>query len=119
MQRAEPHDTFFASGRHRTFLPGEALEHETSVMHAKVARRLVSVHLATLTLRYSGMIFAQCYPRFRRFDCKVFLADALEHFGASCAQCIVEGAHVAIDTDGLPVPEMIGFAGLYGFEFRV
>jgi hypothetical protein len=34
-------------------------------------------------LCYSRMLFFQCYPAFRRFDCKVFLTDALRYFSGA------------------------------------
>ena len=35
---------------------------------------------ASAVLCYSRMLFFQCYPTFRRFDCKVFLTEALRYF---------------------------------------
>jgi len=29
------------------------------------------------------MMFFQCYPTFQRFDCKVFLTEALRYFGGA------------------------------------
>jgi hypothetical protein len=28
-------------------------------------------------------LFFQCYPTFQRFDCKIFLTEALRYFGGS------------------------------------
>ena len=38
------------------------------------------VQTASAVLCYSRMLFFQCYPTFQRFDCKVFLTDALPYF---------------------------------------
>ena len=40
---------------------------------------------ASAVLCYSRMLFFQCYPTFRRFDCKVFLTDALRYVGGATA----------------------------------
>ena len=39
------------------------------------------VQTASAVLCYSRMLFFQCYPTFQRFDCKVFLTDALRYYG--------------------------------------
>jgi hypothetical protein len=31
------------------------------------------------------MLFFQCYPTFQRFDCKVFLTEALRYLGGAPA----------------------------------
>ena len=55
-----------------TFAPGQEMQHDTSPHQAEIGGRLVGVQTASVALCYSHMIFAQMYPRFRRFECKVF-----------------------------------------------
>ena len=61
--------------------------------HRRRARR---VQTASLVLCYSRMIFFQLYPRFTRFECKVFLADAIAYFDGACAICMIDNTHVVV-----------------------
>ncbi len=36
------------------------------------------------------MIFFQIYPRFTRFECKAFLAEAIAYFHGAAATCMVD-----------------------------
>ena len=67
------------------------------------------------------MLFFQCSPHFRRFECKVFLTDALTYFDGSCGDCMIDNTHVVVlhgtGKDMVPVPEMAAFADRYGFTF--
>lgn len=101
--------------------PGEEMQHDTSPHVAKVGGKERRVQTASLVLCFSRMIFAQCYPRFTRFECKVFLTDALEHFGASCSRAMIDNTHlVVLSGTGarmVPVPEMASFGERFGFGF--
>ena len=59
-------------------------------------------------LGYSRMLFFQCYPTFRRFDCKVFLNDALRYTGGAPARVMIDNTHgVVLRGSGremVPVP---------------
>src|ERR1700677_1109058 len=67
------------------------------------------------------MLFFQCYPNFRRFDCKVFLTDALRYMGGTAARVMIDNTHVVVlrgsGRDMVPVPEMAAFAERFGFQF--
>ena len=67
------------------------------------------------------MIFFQLYPRFTRFECKVFLTEALAYFGGAAARCMIDNTHVVVlkgtGADMVPVPEMAAFAERFGFDF--
>ena len=41
-------------------------------------------------LCYSRMLFFQCYPTFQRFDCKVFLTEALRYFGGATQRVMID-----------------------------
>lgn len=81
------------AGRYE-FTPGEEMQHDTSPHQAKIGGRLRSVQTASLVLCYSRMTFIQLYPRFTRFECKVFLTDAIEYFGGACGDCMVDNTSV-------------------------
>ncbi len=104
------------------FGPGEEMQHDTSPHVAEIGERRVAVQTASLVLCHSRMIFVQMYPRFTRFECKVFLTDALSYFGGACARCMIDNTHVVVlsgtGRDMVPVPEMAAFAERFGFEFR-
>ena len=103
------------------FAPGVEMQHDTSPHVANIAGREVPMQTASLVLGYSRMIFIQCYPRFSRFECKVFLTEALLHFGGACARCMIDNTHVVVlsgtGRDMVAVPEMVAFGDRFGFEF--
>jgi hypothetical protein len=74
-----------------------------------------------LVLGYSRMRFMQHYPRFTRFECKVFLTDALVYFDGACERCMIDNTHVVVlvgtGRDMVVAPEMAAFAERFGFEF--
>jgi hypothetical protein len=67
------------------------------------------------------MLFFQCYERFTRFHCKLFLTEALLYLGGSCAHCMIDNTHVVVlsgtGKDMVPVPEMEAFARRFRFDF--
>jgi hypothetical protein len=67
------------------------------------------------------MLFFQCYPTFQRFDCKVFLTDALRYMGGASARVMIDNTHVVVlrgsGREMVPVPEMAAFGERFGFEF--
>ena len=80
------------------------------------------VQTAASVLGYSTMGFCQHYPRFRRFECKVFLTETLREFGGASARFMIDNTHVVVlrgtGASMVPVPEMAAFAERYDFEFR-
>jgi hypothetical protein len=68
------------------------------------------------------MRFHQHYPRFTRFECKVFLTDALQYFEGACKRCTIDNTHVVVlvgtGREMVPAPEMAAFAERFGFEFQ-
>jgi transposase len=103
------------------FAPGSEMQHDTSPHETMVAGKRVSVQTASLVLGYSRMRFVQLYPRFTRFECKVFLTDALVYFEGACQRCTIDNTHVVVllgtGRDMVPAPEMAAFAERFGFEF--
>lgn len=103
------------------FAPGSEMQHDTSPHATVVGGKRVSVQTASLVLGYSRMRFVQLYPRFTRFECKVFLTDALVYFEGACERCTIDNTHVVVwvgtGRDMVPAPEMAAFAERFGFEF--
>jgi hypothetical protein len=114
------HQPPVAAGRY-DFAPGEELQHDTSPHEVELAGRKRKVQTASAVLSYSRMLFFQCYPTFQRFDCKVFLTDALRYMGGAAARVMIDNTHVVVwrgsGRDMLPVPEMAAFGERFGFEF--
>ena len=81
---------------HYVFTPGEEMQHDTSPHTAIIAGTRVRVQTASLVLCFSRMIFFQHYPRFTRFECKAFLAEAIDYFKGSAGRCMVDNSHVIV-----------------------
>ena len=109
-----------AAGRYG-FQPGEEMQHDTSPHEAEIDGKKRKVQTASAVLCYSRMLFFQCYPTFQRFDCKVFLSDALRAFGGAAGRVMIDNTHVVVlrgtGRDMIPVPEMAAFADRFGFRF--
>lgn len=108
------------AGRY-TFGPGQEMQHDTSPHPVELGGRKRLVQTASLVLCHSRMLFFQCYPRFRRFECKSFLSEAICYFGGACADCMIDNTHVVVwqgsGRDMVPVPEMESFGERFGFRF--
>lgn len=110
-----------AAGRYQ-FEPGEELQHDTSPHEVELGGKKRKAQTASAVLCYSRMLFFQLYPRFQRFDCKVFLTEALRFFGGSCQRVMIDNTHVVVlrgtGRGMIPVPEMEAFADRFGFQFH-
>jgi hypothetical protein len=108
------------AGRYH-FAPGQEMQHDTSPHRAQIGGVLTRVQTASLVLCCSRMIFFQCYPRFTRFECKVFLTEALVYFGGAAGECMVDNSNVIVASGSgasmIPAPEMAAFAERFGFRF--
>jgi hypothetical protein len=109
------------SGRY-WFDPGEELQHDTSPHQVTIAGKQRKAQTASGVLCYSRMLFFQIYPTFQRFDCKVFLTDALRYTGGAPRRVMIDNTHVVVlrgtGREMVPVPEMAAFAERFGFEFK-
>jgi len=109
-----------ASGQYH-FEPGEEMQHDTSPHEVELDGRKRKVQTASAVLCYSRMLFFQCYPTFRRFDCKVFLTEALRYFSGAAARVMIDNTHVVVlrgtGRQMTPVPEMEAFGDRFGFRF--
>jgi transposase len=109
-----------AAGQYE-FGPGEEMQHDTSPHDVELGGKKRRVQTASAVLCYSRMLFFQCYPTFQRFDCKVFLTDALRYMGGGAARVMIDNTHVVVlrgnGRDMVPVPEMAAFGERFGFQF--
>ena len=103
------------------FAPGEEMQHDTSPHEVQLAGKKRKVQTASAVLCYSRMLFFQCYPTFQRFDCKVFLTDALRYMGGAATRMMIDNTHVVVlrgtGCEMVPVPEMAAFGERFGFHF--
>jgi hypothetical protein len=103
------------------FEPGEEAQHDTSPHDVVLGGRKRRAQTASMALCYSRMLFFQCYPRFTRFECKVFLTEALLYFEGACKRWMIDNTHVVVlsgtGADMVPVPEMAAFAQRFGSAF--
>jgi len=108
------------AGRY-TFTPGEEMQHDTSPHKVTIGRKKVTAQCAALTFAYSSKVFIQYYPRFTRFECKVFLDAALSYFQGSCGRCVIDNTSVILaygaGCDAVMTSEMERFGRIYGFTF--
>jgi hypothetical protein len=103
------------------------MQHDTSphrVVFAKAGTsgKIVTVQCAGLVLAYSRRLFIQYYPRFTRFEAKVFLLEAGRFMDGVCPVCIIDNTSVLLaagaGADAVIAPEMLAFARTLGFRFR-
>jgi transposase len=115
------HESIVPAGQYY-FPPGRECQHDTSTHTVKMGGKSRLVQTASAVLCYSRMLFFQFYPTFQRFDCKVFLTEALTYFGYSTKTVMIDNTHVVVlhgtGKDMVPVPEMAAFAERYGFKFE-
>jgi transposase len=103
------------------FEPGEESQHDTSTHEPIIGGRARRAQTASMVLCYSRMLFFQLYPRFTRFECKVFLTEAALYFEGSCKHWMIDNTHVIVlsgtGRDMVPVPEMAAYAERFGSAF--
>ena len=108
------------AGRYH-FDPGEEMQHDTSPHTAVIGGEKHKVQTASAVLCYSRLLFFQFYPTFQRFDCKVFLTDALRYAGGVTQRVMIDNTHVVVlrgtGCEMTPVPEMEAFGERFGFRF--
>jgi len=110
------------SGRYH-FKPGEEMQHDTSPHKVDVGGKKLLLQCASVVLCFSRMLYAQVYPTFNRFYCKVFLTEAIGRFFCGAAgRCMVDNASIVIASgtgkNAKPAPEMKAFGDRFGFEFE-
>jgi hypothetical protein len=87
--------------------PGVEMQHDTSPHEVEVGGRKYKARTASAVLCYSRMLFFQINPTFQRFDCKVFLTDAVRymkrrpgtHQSDPCRDAVITAQEENIDFD--------------------
>lgn len=104
------------------FEPGWEMQHDTSPHMVKIRGKLRKAQTASAVLCFSRKFFIQLYPRFTRFECKLFLTDAFGYFGGCVVVIMVDNTSVIVlygtGKQMVPVPEMASFAERYGARFE-
>ena len=82
------------------FEPGVEMQHDTSPHSVEVGGRKYKAQTASGVLCYSRMLFFQINPTFNRFDCKLFLTDALREVpsgpGGVVERVMIDNTHVVV-----------------------
>jgi len=109
-----------AAGRYH-FEPGEEMQHDTSPHDVVVGGKRMRLQCASLVMCFSRRRFIQCYPRWQRFQVKVFFTQALPFFGVASKRCMLDNSTVIMlggtGKNAHPAPEMAAFSKHFGFEF--
>jgi hypothetical protein len=103
-------------------IPGEEMQHDTSVYRIKIGLKKQKMVCSGLYVRYSKMRYIRFYPRFTRFTMKCFFDEALRFFGYCARYCIIDNTNLAIlygsGSEAVIHPEMVSFAKNYGFIWK-
>lgn len=104
------------------FEPGQEIQHDTSPHQTRIGKNKRKIQTAVAALAHSRMLFHQCYPRFRRFECQHFLTEAMKYFDGVCETVMIDNTHVVVlrgtGQRMIPVPEMESFARRFGFQWK-
>jgi len=101
--------------------PGAEAQHDTSPHYVRIGTKRVKAQCASLALANCRLLFIQYYPRFTRFEAKIFLSAALDYMSGVPATCIVDNTSVLVvagtGPDAIIAPEMEAFGAIYGMRF--
>lgn len=108
------------AGRYH-FAPGKETQHDTSPHDAVIDGKKWRLQTASCVLCHSRMLCFQCYPRFTRFEAKVFITFASRFFDGVTERMMVDNTSVirgkGTGSEMEPAPEMAAFAERFGFIF--
>lgn len=104
------------------FEPGEEMQHDTSPHKIRMAGKRVGAECAAIILAYSRKVYVQYYPRFTRFEAKVFLDKGFRYFDGVCSLCVIDNTSVilagGVGKNAVISPEMKGFGDYHGVSFN-
>jgi hypothetical protein len=107
-------------GQYR-FGPGIEAQHDTSPHRLMLGGTPITAQCASLTLGYCKKLFIQYYPKFTRFEAKIFLTEGFIYMGGACHRCIIDNTSVIVaqgsGPDAIMAPEMKMFGEMFGTEF--
>lgn len=103
------------------FVPGEEMQHDTSPHAVTIGGHTSVMQCASLVLCHCRRRYAQVYPRWSRFEARVFLTEAIVYLGGAAGRCMLDNSTVIIahgrGKDAVAAPEMIALADRFGFVF--
>ena len=109
------------AGRYE-FGPGVEMQFDTSPHRPKFKNGKRKCQCASLAFKYSHAFFFQYYPRFSRFEARVFLTEAARYFEGVCGRCIIDNSNVVLlhgtGENAVPCPEFEVFGKRFGFKFE-
>jgi transposase len=104
-----------------TFDPGVEMQHDTSPHKFVLGGKQVKAQCAGLVLAYSRRLFIRYYPRFTRFEARVFLSEAFSYMDGVCERVVIDNTSVIVAHGSGPdaeiAPEMTAFGRIYGVRF--
>jgi len=104
-----------------SFAPGAEMQHDTSPYKLELGGKKVTVQCASLVLAYSRRIFIQFYPRFTRFEARVFLTEAARFMDGTCKRCTIDNTSVLVAHGSGPdaeiAPEVKQLGSYLGIAF--
>jgi transposase len=103
-------------------VPGDEMQHDTSVYTVLINGKKTKVVCSTLYLRYSKLLYVKFYLHFNRFKMKCFIHEALTFWGYSANICIIDNTNLAVKhgtgEKAVFYPEIISFAHNYFFHWK-
>lgn len=103
-------------------VPGEEMQHDTTMYRIKIGSEKVRVICSGLYFRYSKIRYIKFYPRFNRFAMKCFMDEALRYWKHTAKTCIIDNTNLAVlygtGANAVIHPEMTMFAKRYGFIWK-
>ena len=72
------------------------MQHDTSPHEVEVGGRKYKAQTASAVPCYSRMPFLSINPTFQRFDCKVFLTDAVRYTTGAPERATIDNTHVVV-----------------------
>lgn len=101
--------------------PGREAQHDTSPHRVRIAGKTVKAQCTSMVLANSRLLFIQYYPRFTRFEAKIFLSAALDYFDGVPQICVTDNTSVMVvsgsGANAVIAPQMEAFARIYGMRF--
>lgn len=79
-----------------SFAPGVEAQHDTSPYKIKLGEKKITVQCASLILAHSRRLYIQFYPRYTRFEARIFLIEALKYMDGSCTRCTIDNTSVLV-----------------------
>jgi transposase len=103
------------------FGPGEEMQHDSSPHQVNIDGKRIDAQCAGLILAYSWKIYIQYYPKFTRFEAKVFLDGGFRYFDGVCPVCVIDNTSVILaggaGKNAVISPEMKAFGDYHGVAF--